>query len=336
MKHPTTSGAVCIGILFGGKSAEHDISLLSAKNVAAALASSKFSLKFIYIDRQGGWHAAREAAIPDTHSSTNALDPSLLRGVDVVFPVLHGPMGEDGTVQGFLETMGIPYVGCGILSSAVTMDKDIAKRLLRDAGIPVARHIVVRTATADTARPTAIIKELGLPLFVKPANMGSSIGVSKVTTEQDLQAAVKEALRYDRKVIIEQAVVGSEIECAILGNDAPETSAIGRIIPAASFYTYDAKYKDEQGTVLEIPAALSPKIVTAAQQTALRAYQALECSGLARVDMFLSDNGDITVNEINAMPGFTQYSMYPQLWQQGGVNPTELTTRLIELALERS
>ena len=330
MNQPAHS-LIRVCILFGGESAEHDISILSAKNVALSLDRQTFQPSFIYIDKQGGWHAATNAA-PTDSSQESGINMSLLDDVDVVFPVLHGPKGEDGTLQGLLEMRGVPYVGCRVLSSAVCMDKDISKRLLRDAQIPVAKHMTLyRNSVIDDK---TIVEELGLPLFVKPANMGSSIGVSKVSKLQELQAAIHTAFAYDRKIVLEQAVVGSEIECAVLGSGSPQASAIGKIVPAADFYTYDAKYKDEQGTVLQMPADIPAPQAASAQSLALEAYKTLGCEGLARVDMFLRADGTLIVNEINTMPGFTQFSMYPSLWNLSGINPTELSTRLIKQALD--
>jgi D-alanine-D-alanine ligase len=348
------SRKIRVAILFGGKSAEHEVSIQSAKNVLEALDIDKFAPVLIRIDKQGVWHTGPDfetlnklSLLSNTAGSRLTLVPgnsskALIdiaqqssQNIDVAFPVLHGPMGEDGTVQGFLELAGIPYVGPGVLGSAVGMDKDVMKRLLRDAGIPIARHITVTSAeraSVDTAR---IIVDLGLPLFVKPANMGSSVGVSKVEDSATLQQAIDLAFTFDRKILIEGAVEGDEIECSVLGNDHPKVSLPGRIIPQAKFYSYDAKYIDADGALLEIPAKLPAETIAKVQQIALKTFQTLCCEGMARVDMFLTKDGEVLVNEINTIPGFTKISMYPKLWEASGVPYKDLITRLLELAIER-
>lgn len=326
-----------MAILFGGKSAEHEISILSAQNVVDALDRTQFECTLIGIDSLGGWHAVQtpnelqrvvpQAAYPDL---------SLLAGVDVVFPVLHGPMGEDGTMQGLLELMDMPYVGPNVLSSAIGMDKDSMKRLLRDANILVAPGITIAAQGRSNLDPDFVVQTLGLPLFVKPANMGSSIGVSRVSSASELAVAVDIAFRFDTKVLIETAIVGDEIECAILGNEEPQASIVGRIIPDDTFYSYDAKYDSSSQTGLEIPADLPRVQAEKVRQTALEVYRVLGCEGLTRVDMFACANGDIVVNEINTLPGFTSISMYPKLWEASGIPYTALITRLLELAMERA
>lgn len=337
-KHHHSHQTIRVAILFGGKSAEHDISIQSARNIVAALNTNRFESVLIGIDIQGGWH---EVARPDDLKNV-VPDPArpridLLDDVQVVFPVLHGPMGEDGTIQGLLELMNMPYVGPNVLSSAVGMDKDIMKRLLRDAGIAVAPFMTVTAHTRTSLDTTAVIDTLGLPLYVKPANMGSSIGVSRVVNSHELSAALDLAFRFDTKVLLETAVVGDEIECAVLGNEHPKASTVGRIIAEDGFYSYDAKYQDtHHETTLEIPANLPEEQIKRAQYTALETYQILGCEGLARVDMFALPNGEIVVNEINTLPGFTEISMYPKLWEASGMSYTQLITKLIELALERA
>lgn len=325
-----------VAILFGGKSAEHDISVLSAHNIADALDRTKFDLTLIGIDRTGGWHAVVDTADLADVSPETRPDLSLLEGIDVVFPVLHGPMGEDGTIQGLLELMDLPYVGPNVLGSAVGMDKDVMKRLLRDAGIMTAPFMTITAADRPHLDAKAVIQKLGLPLFVKPANMGSSIGVSQVASVGELAAAVDAALCFDVKVLIETAIVGSEIECAVLGNENPKASVIGRVISDNNFYSYDEKYDSTSTTVLEIPAKLPTAQSEKAQQTALETYRVLGCEGLTRVDMFAAANGDVVVNEVNTLPGFTSISMYPKLWEASGLGYTELITKLLELAMERS
>jgi len=322
-----------VAILFGGKSAEHEISLLSAKNVIAAIDTQKFEVSLIGIDKHGGWHAVQNVDDLTSVKLTAAVDLQLLQSCDVAFPVLHGPYGEDGTIQGLFEMAGIPYVGCGVLASALGMDKDLMKTVLRQAEIAVAPSVTLHKS--DEPNYDEVVRNLGLPLFVKPANMGSSVGVNKVSQIEDLKAALDDAFRYDRKVLVETAIVGDEIECAVLGNEKPEASAIGRIVPQAEFYSYDAKYHDGGTTLLEIPAKISEDNAKKAQKLALEVYKVLGCEGMARVDMFLKPDGTIVVNEINTIPGFTNISMYPQLWGVSGLSYTNLITRLIELALER-
>jgi D-alanine-D-alanine ligase len=344
-----------VGILFGGKSAEHEVSLRSAQNVLEALDKERFEPVLIGIDKTGKWHfdpqqkaigsdvvePGSDMAVTLQPGNTSrqlvgAYDLKPQTAVDVVFPVLHGPMGEDGTVQGFLELADIPYVGPGILGSAVGMDKDVMKRLLRDAGIPVADFAVLTSAELSVDDAADLIKQLGLPLFVKPANMGSSVGVSRVDKTGDLRQAIEEALQFDVKVLVERAIAGDEIECAVLGNDRPEASIIGRIIPSSgNFYSYEAKYLDEDGAVLEIPAVISKDVSERARETAIETFKVLGCEGMSRVDMFAQKDGTILVNEINTIPGFTAISMYPKLWEASGLPYTDLISHLIDLAIER-
>jgi D-alanine-D-alanine ligase len=346
-----------VGILFGGKSAEHEISLLSAKNVYEAIDRTQFEPVLAGIDKSGRWFlndASRFLLNADnpsmislsTEGSPIALQPEkhgLLsvesnenRSVplDVVFPILHGPFGEDGTIQGFLKLADIPFVGPGVLGSAVGMDKDAMKRLLRDAQIPIGKFITLKSH--EKIPPFAEVEAaLGKPVFIKPANMGSSVGISKVRNEGEYALALKDAFLYDRKIIIEEFISGREIECAVLGNEDPIASVPGEIIPTHDFYSYDAKYLDENGAALEIPAKLDKETKKRIQELAVKVFQVLCCEGLSRVDFFLKENGEIIVNEINTMPGFTKVSMYPKLWEASGISYTELITRLIELALSR-
>jgi len=346
-----------VGILFGGKSAEHEISLISAKNVIHAMDQSKYELILIGIDKQGEWHI-RDASAYLTHahdpqkialhasqghvalvpqkeqkSLVSLSNPQLREPIDVIFPILHGTYGEDGTVQGLLKMADIPFVGASVLGSAVGMDKDVMKRLLRDAQLPIAKFITLPTyAPPDLAR---IRQEIGYPCFVKPANLGSSVGVHKVKEEKELKAALEDAFQYDRKILIEEYISGREIECSVLGNDHPIASLPGEVIPQHEFYSYEAKYLDEQGALLEIPAKVSAEITLRIQDLALKAYKTLCCEGMARVDFFLKENGEVLINEINTIPGFTQISMYPKMWQASGLSYADLIDRLIELALER-
>jgi D-alanine-D-alanine ligase len=342
-----------VAILFGGKSAEHEISLISARNIVAAMDPNKYDVVAIGIDKQGRWHLDEGARLlrGKAHSSVEIGDsesaaavrpgntPTPLVGggrfgtVDVVFPILHGPFGEDGTVQGLLKLANLPFVGAGVLGSAVGMDKDVMKRLLRDAKIPTPKFLAF--GRADKFSFNGIKKVLGMPLFIKPANLGSSVGISKVTQPAQFGVAVKEAFRYDNKIIIEQCIRGREIECSVLGNDRPIASLPGEIIVGHEFYSYDAKYIDDKGARLEIPAKLPIAVVKKVRALALKAYKTLCCEGMARVDFFVQANGRVLVNEINTIPGFTAISMYPKMWAASGISYPKLVDRLIQLALQR-
>lgn len=343
-----------VGIIFGGKSAEHEISLQSAKNIIAALDPNKYEPVLIGIDKQGQWFLGSSSKVlmnnPGQLLGSKKVDKNIaltaqsqgaitnlktLRNltVDVIFPVLHGPMGEDGTIQGLLKLANVAFVGAGVLGSAIGMDKDVMKRLLRDAKIPTAQFLVIR----DHVTPTYsdVVKKIGTPFFVKPVNLGSSIGVSKVTNEADFQKAVDQAFRYDRKVLLEEYIQGRELECAVLGNENPIASVPGEVISQHEFYSYEAKYIDENGAILKIPARINDQVRKAIQAMAVKAFQVLECEGMARVDFFLRSNNEILVNEINTIPGFTSISMYPKLWEASGISYRELIDRLIQLAQER-
>lgn len=339
-----------VAILFGGKSAEHEISLRSARSIEAGLDRRKYEVVFIGIDKSGRWLPASasrallasSSAIPaNTAYASVALIPegggalSDASGghLDVVFPALHGPMGEDGTVQGLLQLAHVPFVGSGVLGSAVGMDKDVAKRLLRDAGIPIARFITLRPGERLSYAHAA--KKLGKTMFVKPANLGSSVGVCKIRNEREFHTALKEAFRYDTKVLVEEFINGREIECAVLGNEKPAVSLPGEIIVHHDFYSYDAKYTDENGAARAIPAKLPARVAQKAQELAIRAFKTLECEGMGRVDCFVTKRGKVYVNEINTIPGFTSISMYPKLWEASGVPLPKLLDTLIALALER-
>ncbi|APR84342.1 D-alanine--D-alanine ligase [Minicystis rosea] len=356
---------VRVAVVFGGRSAEHEISLLSARFVFESLDRDRFEPVLIGIDKSGRWLLQEEALLlggardprlarlnqarPDvalaahpTPSGAAALavtgGPAL--GVDVVFPVLHGPMGEDGCVQGLLELAGVPYVGAGVLGSSVGMDKDVMKRLLTAAEIPILPFVTVRRPEWDRSQGNVLDRAaaLGFPLFVKPANLGSSVGVRRVKTRADLPSAIDHAFEFDTKIVIEAGLERPrEIECAVLGNDDPKASVAGEIVVdhPDGFYSYAAKYIDENGSFPRIPADLTPAQHEAVQALAIRTFQVLECAGLARVDFFLAANGDLFVNEINTIPGFTSISMYPKLWEASGVSARALVTRLIDLALER-
>ncbi|MEX0932256.1 MAG: D-alanine--D-alanine ligase [Candidatus Saccharimonadales bacterium] len=346
-----------VGIIFGGKSAEHEVSLQSAKNIIDAINKEKYEPVLIGVDKQGKW------LLSDSSTSLlNSDDPKLIKlnqkasqsvalvpqgkgklvnldapqsdnSIDVAFPVLHGPFGEDGTIQGLLKLANIPFVGAGVLGSAIGMDKDIMKRLLRDAEIPIVKFMAVKKSEVPTY--AGAVKELGLPFFVKPANLGSSVGVGKVKNEQDFEKSIREAFSYDKKILLEENIEGREIECSVLGNDSPIASVPGEVIANHDFYSYEAKYIDKHGAKLEIPAKLPKDTIQKIQGLAVRAFKTLACEGMGRVDMFLKANGDIVVNEINTIPGFTSISMYPKLWEASGISYTELIDRLIQLALER-
>ncbi|MDR2576296.1 MAG: D-alanine--D-alanine ligase [Treponema sp.] len=352
----TVNNKITVGIIFGGKSAEHEVSLQSAKNVYDAIDRNKFDPVLIGIDKNGVWRSMGGSlsllnsgdprrislnpdGIPVTlgPASGGLLSAKSAEGpkIDVIFPILHGPLGEDGTVQGLLKLAGVPFVGSGVLGSAVGMDKDVMKRLFRDAGLPIGKFLTFKHS--EKLPPFAEIEAaLGSPSFVKPANMGSSVGVSKIRSEAEYENAVKEAFKYDVKIIIEEFIPGREIECAVLGNENPTASIPGEVIPSHEFYSYDAKYIDENGARLEIPAKIDDDCKRRVQELAVKAFQTLCCEGLSRVDFFLKEDGGILINEINTMPGFTRVSMYPKLWEAGGIGYTELITRLIELALQKS
>jgi D-alanine-D-alanine ligase len=338
-------------VIFGGQSAEHDVSCVTATHVLRAVDQSRYHITPIGIDREGHWQLASgalraleagAAALPDRLeavgellSPTPMLSLAAKAGPVVVLPLLHGPLGEDGTVQGMLELMDVPYVGSGVLASALAMDKAMAKQVLAHHGLPQARWISVREHEVRPARLVEIVDALRLPLFVKPANMGSSVGVTKAHNVDELQSSLEHALTYDEWVVIEEAVRGREIEVAVLGNLEPRASMPGEIVPGHEFYDYEDKYVDD-GAQLLIPAPLSQEQTDEVRNRAVEAYLALRCEGLARVDFFFEEDGrGFLVNEINTMPGFTPISMYPKLWQRSGVSYPELVDRLIEFAIER-
>jgi len=353
-----------VGILFGGRSGEHEVSLTSATSVLKALDPDKYEVVLIGITRDGGWRWGAPAGEADAKALRDVLDqgkpvtpsvdpshpglvpldsPSSSAGsggnvVDVIFPVLHGTFGEDGTVQGVLELAGIPYVGAGVLGSAAGMDKDVMKRLFRDAGLPVVPWVLVLRAEWEQEPARArrrIEKEIGYPLFVKPANLGSSVGISRVAQARKLAAALDLAAQYDRKILVEKAVDAREIECSVLGNDRPQASVPGEVIPVNEFYDYEAKYIKE-GSELIIPAKLTPRQTKQVREFSVRAFRAIDGAGMARVDFLLDRRtGRVFVNEINTIPGFTPISMYPKMWEASGIPYPKLVDRLIELACER-
>lgn len=344
-----------VGLLCGGVSSEHEISLLSAQSILNAIDKNKFEVSLIGIDKQGCW-----LEYPIEKGLVDVQDPRRVRlnrsrmgapvnmlpqltkdrpAVDVVFPILHGKNGEDGTVQGLLELAQIPYVGSGVLSSAICMDKAMTKRLLKEAGLPIVDFLVLRAT--DYRRKnfnfSAVAQRLGVPFFVKPANAGSSVGVHKVKDEGTFLTALEEAFEYDLKVLLESAALSTrEIECSVLGNQDPQASLPGEIILNKNheFYSYECKYLDPEGAQIEFPARLTPETVQEIQRLSMAAYKTLECAGMARVDFFLLPKGTLYINEVNTIPGFTAISMYPKLWEVSGLSYPALIESLIHLALE--
>jgi D-alanine-D-alanine ligase len=348
-----------VGLLFGGRSVEHEVSVASATSIHRALDKSRYDVSLIAVDPEGRWRLGSgpdllpaEAVrgdevrlpavpggmlLPETVPGGGAAEDASRR-LDVIFPIIHGRGGEDGALQGLLELAELPYVGSGVLSSAVQMDKDVARRLLAAAGLPVVPDLVLRRADLADGRRSAAqaaIEALGLPLFVKPANSGSSVGISKARDLSSLLEAIEDAARYDTKVVIEKAIDAREIEVAVLGNDHPEASVPGEIVPSHEYYDYEAKYLDD-ATELIVPARLPEDVSKRLRSLAIEAFQALEGEGIARVDFFLErETGAVYVNELNSLPGFTEGSMFPRLWAASGLPYPALLDRMIELALER-
>lgn len=355
-----------VGILFGGKSGEHEVSFCSASSVVKAIDKEKYEPVPIGITIDGCWLSPEESyralqtgkiegnnliawnsnpgknQMIVLNKESERVEPSLLNRLDVIFPVLHGPFGEDGTVQGLLELMGIPYVGSGVAASSVAMDKDLMKKIFQQAALPLTRWVIVKRKTWKQEKKKVLNRihhQLNYPLFVKPTNLGSSVGISKVLQQQKLEDAIELAAFYDRKVIIEEGVQNMiEVECSVLGNDEPEISMVGEIQPAGEYYDYSSKYIDKN-TQLIIPARISSDAEREVQKIAKMAYLAIDAAGLARVDFFIEKKKDksykVYLNEINTIPGFTEVSMYPKLWEKSGIGFTELIDRLICLALER-
>lgn len=351
-----------VAVIFGGKSAEHEVSLQSARNIINALDGKKYEPVLIGIDKEGVWHLsdARHYLLNGDNPKLIALNKTAkhvgfhpgaqenqlvsvdaknkIGRIDVIFPVLHGPYGEDGSIQGLFKLANIPFVGPGVLGSAIGMDKDVMKRLFRDAGIPTSDFLAFGSHQKKEITFDAVVRRLGLPLFVKPANLGSSVGISKVKNKAEFKKAVDLAFKYDRKIIIEENIPGREIECSVLGNEKPVASVPGEVVSNADshdFYSYEAKYIDEKGAALVIPAKLPKKTVKAVQDIAVKAFQVLCLEGMARVDMFLTPEGKLVVNEVNTIPGFTAISMYPKLWEASGKSNRRIISELIELAIWR-
>jgi len=346
-------------VVFGGRSAEHEVSVASARSVMEALDPDRYEVLLIGIDKRGRWHQMNQlperrpgaAELPgvtgeegpgvsiarDSGESAIVTDRGERTEIDVVFPILHGPYGEDGTIQGMLELAGIPYVGAGVLGSALGIDKAVQKVLFVTAGLPVVPHEVVHEREWEEDRETVEARAagLGLPVFVKPATLGSSVGITKVKRADDLAAAIEEALSYARKALVETSMEGArEIECSVLGNDDPVASVPGEVVPHAEWYDYRAKYIEEE-TSLVIPAELSSAVTEEVQRMAVAAFRAIDAAGMARVDFFYREPDEIVVNEINTIPGFTTISMYPKLWEASGLSYADLVDRLVELAIER-
>jgi D-alanine-D-alanine ligase len=353
-----------VGLIFGGRSGEHEVSLMSAQGVMRAIDREKYEVVPIGITPEGRWLASGDpmkalssGVMAESFPAALLAEPSrrgLMRLdgqeneptltavtvslIDVIFPILHGPYGEDGTVQGLLDLAGIPYVGAGVTASAVGMDKALFKDIMRAHGVPMVPHLVVKRQRweEEPGKTVALIEaEIGYDCFVKPANLGSSVGISKAHNRAELCAALDEAARYDRKLIAEVAVEAREIEVSVLGNDRPIASVPGEIVPCREFYDYAAKYLDGESKLL-IPAPIPPEAAKRVQQLAIQAYLAIDCAGMARVDFLLDrETGQVYINELNTIPGFTPISMYPRLWEASGISYTELIDRLIQLALER-
>jgi D-alanine-D-alanine ligase len=310
-----------LAILYGGRSGEHEISVRSAKSVISALDPERYNVIEYFITKEGKWEP--KPIMPEPGSNPD---------IDVVFPVLHGTFGEDGTVQGLLELADLPYVGASVLGSSASMDKDVTKRLCRDAGLPVGDYAVI---TGEAYDITALESRLEYPMFVKPANLGSSVGVSKAACRCDLERAIQAAGKFDRKIIVERTIVGQEIECAVLGNENPEASVPCEILPSREFYDYEDKYLLDKSDT-RIPANLSPEQIQEVRRLAVACFRALQCEGMARVDFLIERaSGKIFINEINTIPGFTSISMYPKMWEHCGLPLPKLLNRLIELAIER-
>lgn len=352
-------GKLSLAVIIGGKSPEHAISLRSGRSVINALNKEKYDIAVIGIEKDGTWclHPYDDFLLHADDNSKIALKPSKkrvfldtkgnktllidrksnkkIKKIDVAFPVLHGPNGEDGIIQGLLRNVNVPFVGVDILASAIGMDKDIAKRLWRDAGIPIARYETLLKSDKSKISYQELVKKLGSPLFVKPANAGSSVGVHKVTNQDEFKFAVNDAFQYDRKLLVEEAIEGIEVECAVLGNENPKPSVIGGIVPTEKFYSYDAKYISSTGAKLMIPADIDSKTSRLIQKTAIKAFQCIGAEGLSRVDFFLKKDNSIVLNEINTLPGFTSISMYPKLWEASGVTYVSLLDQLIQLGIRR-
>lgn len=353
-----TNGKIKLCVLFGGRSGEHEVSLMSARSVLSVLEPEKYEAIQVGITHEGKWLGGEDVISAFEKSDFSGLHPVVIKpepgdsilysqktgkleaitNLDVVFPVLHGSYGEDGTLQGFLEMADLAYVGAGVLGSSVAMDKALFKEVMRNRGIPVVDSVLATRIQIEKSMPSIIEKAeqmSGYPLFVKPANLGSSVGVTKCRSRSDLQEGLMEAAQYDRRILIEHGVNAREIEVSVLGNDDPKASVAGEILPSRDFYSYEAKYIDNASGLL-IPAPIDLAVMERVRKVAVEAFLAADCSGMARADFFLDkDSGELFLNEINTIPGFTQISMYPKLWDASGLPYPALIDRLVELALER-
>lgn len=322
------SRKIKVAVIFGGRSGEHEVSILSATSIIKNIDKSKYELKEVFIDKKGGWFVSKsKSSISDS-----------LNDVDIALPVLHGPYGEDGTIQGLFEMMGLPYVGAGVVASSAGMDKSISKAVFESHDLPVVEYLVVQMVEWDKSRIRIKdqIKKIGFPNFVKPANLGSSVGISKVKSGLELEKAVENAFQYDNKILVEKSVINArEIEVSVLGNEDPKASVCGEIIPSREFYSYEAKYIDEKSKLL-IPAQLSQQVSKQIQDLAIRAFKVLGCDGMGRVDFLLEkESNKVFVSEINTIPGFTKISMYPKLWEATGLPFRRLIDKLINLGFDR-
>lgn len=346
-----------VAVFFGGKSAEHEISLISAQNVIKSLDPQKYNAHLIAIDQNGKWYYQKnkellfktddpkrikieDKSIPimlspvaNDHRLINSHTMKTETTIDVIYPILHGTYGEDGAIQGLAKMANLPCVGCGILGSSVGMDKEIMKRVLSANQIKNAPYKTIRRNDTPYPGYDEVKKELGSELFVKPSNMGSSVGITHVKSSSDWKGALKYAFDYDNKIIVESRIRGREVECAVMGNLDPKASIVGEVIPKGGFYSYESKYIDEDGAVLEVPANITDADQKMIQEVSINTYKVLECRGLTRVDMFLTEDGQCYINEVNTLPGFTKISMYPTLWKLSGVPISELVDRLIQYAI---
>jgi D-alanine-D-alanine ligase len=342
-----------VGVIYGGRSGEHEVSIVSAASIFKHLDRSRFQPVPIRIDKEGRWVLGDKEPTAISAGDVEASGPAgalqvteptaaISGGIDVVFPILHGPYGEDGTVQGLLELANVPYVGAGVLGSALGMDKAVSKSVFAAHGLPLVPYLAITSRQWQTAPreiTDRVASDLGYPVFVKPANLGSSVGISKAASEGDLGPAIRTAFDYDRKIVIEAGVPNArEIECAVLGNDEPEASLPGEIVVSHrdGFYSYEAKYLDPSGATPRIPADLTPEMTARVRRLSVEAFRALDLAGMARVDFFLDgSNGALYLNEVNTLPGFTAISMYPKMWEATGLSYPDLLTRLLTLAIER-
>ncbi len=346
-----------VAILFGGKSTEHEVSVRSARNIVKALDINLYDALLIGISKTGEWILkshdqllSEDVVLSDEQMALTVVpgaqhnqvclkkDLSSIGNVDVVFPIVHGTGGEDGTIQGLFKIINLPFVGPGVLGSSLCLDKEVTKRLLRDAGIKNSKFLSYLNSEKDQIKFETVKNELGMPVYIKPPNLGSSVGISKVNNEEEFNQAIELAFQFDRKVLIEENIVGREIECAVRGNADVKASPTGEVLTIGDehkFYSYDAKYVDANGSVTVIPAEMSETDMNAIREVAIKTYQCLCCEGMARVDVFLKENGDVFVNEVNTIPGFTDISMYPKLWEATGLSYTDLITTLLNLAIDR-